>query len=128
MPSSHLMVPMYILFPISWMRPHVHYPPRNLVRKDGTQPCPQHHIPRNLNDLNPHPGPLRNPIHLSLPPEITFTGPDNENLPVQSSPCMLLVQKSPSLWVAEYFDKQDRVVEDLGTWVSKQKMEAQRKH
>ncbi|PBK91124.1 hypothetical protein ARMGADRAFT_1032169 [Armillaria gallica] len=31
-----------------------------------------------------------------LPPEIAFTSPDNENLPVPSSPCTLLVPRLPS--------------------------------
>ncbi|PBK79726.1 hypothetical protein ARMGADRAFT_1092850 [Armillaria gallica] len=45
-----------------------------------------------------HPGPLRNAIHLSLPPEMTFTAPDNENLPVPSETARYLCQSHPVLW------------------------------
>ncbi len=45
---------------------------------------------------HPHPGPLRNPIHLSLPPRITSTTPDNENLPAPSESCTQSVPRSPS--------------------------------
>ncbi|PBK58342.1 hypothetical protein ARMSODRAFT_1028327 [Armillaria solidipes] len=49
--------------------------------------------------------------HLSLPPEITFTTPDNEDLPVLSEPARYLCQGRP---VFRGIDKQNRAVEDLG--------------
>ncbi|KAK0435628.1 hypothetical protein EV421DRAFT_2022425 [Armillaria borealis] len=65
----------------------------------------------NVHSLPIPPRPLRNPIHLSLPPDITFTTPDNENLPVPSEPARYLCQGRP---VFRGVDKQHRVVEDLG--------------
>ncbi|SJK98957.1 uncharacterized protein ARMOST_02235 [Armillaria ostoyae] len=49
-------------------------------------------------------------IHLYLPPEITFTTPDSENLPVPSDTCAKVTQFSGA---AEYIDNQDRVIENL---------------
>ncbi len=72
-------------------------------KKMSTPPYPR--------QSHPHPGPLRNPIYLPLPPEMSFTTPDNENLPVPFETARYLCQGRPVFWG---IDKQDRIVEDLG--------------
>ncbi|PBK79729.1 hypothetical protein ARMGADRAFT_1040588 [Armillaria gallica] len=82
-----------------------------IERLNGTDMVRITRKPPHPKQSHLHPGPLRNPIHLPLPPEITFTTPDNENLPVPSETARYLCQGRPVFWG---IDKQDRVVEDLG--------------